>query len=145
MSSGEGLGSRRILLIAGVALVLAGVALVAGSGWAKYRRVRTCAASTLEHLDALQELAPAGSLEGADLNLLDTGVQLHGLRDDLACLDAEAGELLVLAPILGWVPGVGDDIASVPDLLEMAQALANAGVLITDGLSLACPDTGAGY
>ena len=132
---GEGLGSKRTLLIAGLVLVLAGVALVAGSGWAKYRRVRTCGASTLEHLDALQELAPASSLEGADLDLLELGVQLHGLQEDIACLDAEAGELLALAPMLGWLPRVGDDIASAPDLLEMAQALVNAGVLITDGLS----------
>ena len=132
---GEGLGSKRTLLIAGLVLVLAGVALVAGSGWAKYRRVRTCGASTLEHLDALQELAPASSLEGADLDLLEMGVQLHGLQEDIACLDAEAGELLALAPMLGWLPRVGDDIASAPDLLEMAQALVNAGVLITDGLS----------
>jgi len=135
MSSGEGLSGRRTLLIAGLVLVLAGVALVAGSGWAKYRRVRTCAASTLEHLDALQELAPTGSLEAADLDLTEMGVQLHGLQGDLACLDAEAGEMLVLAPMLGWLPKVGDDIASAPDLLEMAQALASAGVLITDGLS----------
>jgi hypothetical protein len=89
----------------------------------------------LEHLDALQGLAPASSLEGADLDLLEMGIQLHGLQEDIACLDAEAGQLLVLAPMLGWIPGVGDDIASAPDLLEMAQALVDAGVLITDGLS----------
>jgi len=135
VSSGDGLGGRRKVLIAGLVLILAGVALIAGAGWAKYGRVRTCAASTLEHLDTLQELAPASSLEGADLDLLEIGVQLHGLQNDLACLDAEAGELLALAPMLGWLPRVGDDIAIVPDLLEMAQALVDAGVLVTDGLS----------
>ncbi|NIV30645.1 MAG: hypothetical protein GWN58_14440, partial [Anaerolineae bacterium] len=117
---------RRVYWIAGLGFIVAGVILLAGLGWAKYRRVRTCADSTLTGLNALQELAPAGSLEISDLAGL--GVQLHGLQDDLACLRAESGELIGLAPLLGWLPKVGNDVASAPDLLEMAESLATAGV-----------------
>ena len=82
---------RRAYLLAGLGLVLAGMALMAGLGSAKYRRVRTCAESTLDGLRALQGLAPAGSLDTADLDLTGLGVQLRGLQEDLACLRAESG------------------------------------------------------
>ena len=126
---------RRALLILGLGLILAGMVLLIGTGWAKYRRVRTCLDSTLTSLNVLQDLAPAGSLEAADVDLAEMGVQLRGLQDDLACLRVEVGEFMVVAPLLGWLPEVGNDISSVPDLLEMAEALVNAGVLISDGLS----------
>ena len=126
---------KRAYLLAGLGLVLAGMALVAGLGWAKYRRVRTCAESTLDGLRALQELAPAGSLETADLDLTGLGVQLRGLQGDLACLRAESGGLMGLAPLFGWLPEVGSDISSAPELLEMAEALVNAGVLVSDSMS----------
>jgi hypothetical protein len=124
---------KRVYWIAGLALVVAGLILLAGLGWAKYRRIRTCADSTLAGLNALQELAPARSAEIADLAGL--GVQLHSLEDDLACLRAEGGELIGLAPLLGWLPKVGDDVASAPDLLEMAESLVSAGVLGSDTMT----------
>ncbi|MFN2218087.1 MAG: DUF4012 domain-containing protein [Anaerolineae bacterium] len=125
---------KRASLILGLVLILAGLALAAGAGWAKVSRTRTCAVSTLDRLDALQHLVPAGSMEMAGLDLGEMGVQLHGLQDDLACLQNESGGALALAPLLGWLPKVGDDVASAPDLFEMAQAVVNAGVLIADEL-----------
>jgi hypothetical protein len=41
---------------------------------------------------------------------------------------------LLLAPLLGWLPEVGPDVASAPALFDMAQALVDGGVLVFDGL-----------
>lgn len=135
MSGGDGLRGRRGLLLAGLVLVIAGMVLVAWVGWAKYRRVRTCLDSALGGLAVLQDFVPVSSVETGDLDLMGMSVQIRGLRDDLVCLRGEAGPLLGLAPLLGWLPGVGDDVGHAHDLLDMAQALLNGGVLITDGLS----------
>ena len=126
---------KRVYLLAGLGLILAGTVLVLGLGWAKYHRVQTCATSTLDGLNALREMASAGDLETADLDLMGLGEQLRGLQEDLACLRTESGGLMALAPLLGWLPGVGSDVASAPQLLEMAEALTNAGVLVFDALS----------
>ena len=126
---------NRVYLLAGLGLVLAGMILVVGLGWAKYRRVQTCVTSTLDGLNALQEMASAETLETADLDLAGLGEQLRGLSEDLACLRSESGGMLALAPLLGWLPEVGSDVASAPQLLEMAEALTNAGVLVFDAMS----------
>jgi len=126
---------KPVYLIVGLAFLLAGMVLVAGLGWMKVRRVRTCVESTLDGLNALQDLAPAASVEEADLDLVGVGAQLRGLQADLACLRTESGGLLVLAPLLGWLPEVGGDAASAPELLEMAEALVNAGVLVSDAMA----------
>ena len=126
---------KRMYLLAGLGLLLAGIVLVIGLGWAKYRRVQTCVTSTLDGLNALQEMASAGPLETADLDLPGLGEQLRGLREDLACLRTESGGLMALAPLLGWLPEVGSDVASAPQLLDMAEALTNAGVMVFDAMS----------
>ncbi|MFN2184610.1 MAG: DUF4012 domain-containing protein [Anaerolineae bacterium] len=126
---------RHAPLVLGLVLILAGFALVVAAGWAKVGRTRACAVSTLDRLDVLQGLVPADSMEMGDLDLGEMGVQLHGLQEDLACLQVESGGAMALAPLLGWLPKVGDDVASAPDLFEMAQAVVNAGVLIADELS----------
>jgi len=135
MSQGQGIRSKWVLPIMGLTLILAGIALIAGLGWAKYRRVDHCLDSAMLRLDSLRALASAGSLEASDLDLADMGIELRGLQGDLVCLRGETRELVGLAPLLGWLPKLGDDIAAAPDLLEMAQALVDAGVLLTDGLS----------
>ncbi len=135
MKRGEGIRDKRLLPIVGLILILAGLALIAGLGWVKYRRVDRCLDSALLHLDSLRALTSAGSLETSDVDLGDMGAQLRGLQGDLVCLRGETRELLALAPMLGWLPQVGDDIAAAPDLLEMAHSLVDAGVLLTDGLS----------
>ena len=126
---------RRAYLIVGLGLIVAGIVVIAGLGWVKYRRVRACAESTLAGLSVLQELAPAGSGEATDLDLEGFGVQLRSLQDNLACLRIEGGEFLVLAPMMGWLPKVGNDVASAPDLLDLAESLLNSGVLVSDSLS----------
>ncbi len=135
MKQGQDIPGRRLLPVVGAILIIAGLALIAGLGWAKYRRIDHCLDSAMSRLDSLRALASAGSLEASDLDLADMGVELRGLRGDLACLRAETREFVALAPLLGWLPQVGDDIAAAPDLLEMAQALVDAGALLTDGLS----------
>ncbi len=119
----------------GLTLILAGIGLIIGLGWAKYRRVDHCLDSAMLRVDGLRALASADSLETSDVDLADMGVELRGLQGDLVCLRGETREVVALAPLLGWLPRVGDDIAAAPDLLEMAQALVDAGVLLTDGLS----------
>jgi hypothetical protein len=126
---------RRAFLALGLVLILAGTVLIVGTGWAKVGRVRACLGSTAARLDALQRLTPTGSMEMGDLDLREMGVQLDGLQDDLACLETEAGASLALATVMGWLPKIGDDVASAPELLDMAQALVHAGVLISDELS----------
>ncbi len=116
-------------------LIAAGIALILGVGWVKYRRVRTCLDSSLAHMHALQNLVPGEATQAADLDMREVGIQLHGLQDDLACLQAEVREFLPLAPLLRWLPKYGPDVANAPTLLAMAQALVDGGVLIFDGLS----------
>jgi hypothetical protein len=71
----------------------------------------------------------------ANLELSALGPQLHGLQDDLHCLQAEARGFLPLAPLFGWLPKIGPEVAAAPDLMEMAQSLVDGGVLIFDSLS----------
>ena len=133
--------ARRGWLLLGLLLVAAGVLLLALWAGLKIRRVYTCVDSSRARLRAMQDLMLEGfaAPAGADLAMLDhlgdVGGQLYGLQDDLVCLQAEAREFLPLAPLLGWLPEVGPDIASAPRLLDMAQALVNGGVLVFDGLS----------
>jgi hypothetical protein len=126
---------RRVWLWLGLILLLAGVTLLAVGGGLKYRRVRTCAESALTRLRLLQDLAPEAATISTDLDMMLAGAQLHGLQGDLACLRSEVREFLPLAPLLGWLPGVGPDLASAPVLLDMAQALVDGGVLVFDNLS----------
>jgi hypothetical protein len=57
------------------------------------------------------------------------------MGDDLRALKAELGPAVALAPYLGWLPGVGSDVAAAPDLLEMGIGVSNAGDLVLDGLA----------
>ena len=119
----------------GLALIIAGLALIAGWGGIKYRRIRTCLDSGVARLRAVQALVPEGA-PALDLQILiDAGARLRGLQGDISCLRSEGQPFLKLAPWLGWLPAVGSDVANAPDLLEMAQALADGGVVAFDALS----------
>jgi len=75
-------------------------------------------------VEALQALA-----EGGIANV-DAGWALELLRTtrvDLARLQETARPLLALAPLLGWVPRYGGDIAAAPALLEVGLKLTEAG------------------
>jgi hypothetical protein len=124
---------RRLGWIA-LALIVAGLVVVAAVGWTKYHRLRPCLDSSLAHLRALQDLAPQGGASAADLDLAEAGAHLHGLQADLLCVQEETRGFLPWARLFGWLPKVGPTLASAPDLLEMAQALVDGGVLAFDGL-----------
>lgn len=118
-----------------LALIVVGAGLILGVGLGKVQRGRACLNSTLAHMRVLQDMVPEGAAGATSLDVGAIGVELHGLQDDLACVRAEGGLLLPLAPVLGWLPAIGDDLDSIPVLLEMAQALIDGGVLVFDSLS----------
>ena len=126
---------KRQRTFVGLVLIIAGLALLAGWGGIKYRRVRTCLDSGMVRWRALQALVPEGAVVPTAQSLADAGAQLQVLQGDITCLRSEGQPFLKLAPWLGWLPAVGSDIAATPDLLEMAQALADGGVLAFDALS----------
>jgi hypothetical protein len=126
---------KRWRIFVGLVLIISGLALIAGWGGIKYRRMRTCLDSGMVRLHALQTLVPEGTPALSVQSLADAGTQLKGLQSDITCLRNEGRPFLKLAPRLAWLPGVGPDVASAPALLEMAQALADGGVLAFDALS----------
>ena len=87
--------------------------MIVGVGWVKYHRARTCLDSVLARMRIMRDLVP-DQISAPELNLGEAGTQLRGLHGDLVCLQAEVGEFLPLLPLLGWLPKVGPDIASVP-------------------------------
>jgi hypothetical protein len=122
-------------MFVGLVLIIAGLALIAGWGGIKYRRIRTCLDSGVARLQVVQALVPEGA-PALDVQVLaDAGAQLRGLQGDISCLRSEGQPFLKLAPWLSWLPRVGSDVANAPDLLEMAQALADGGVVAFDALS----------
>jgi hypothetical protein len=133
--AGEGRARRyRLGLWLGIAFIVAGLALFVVWGALKVRRVYTCADSTLTRVRFLQGLATESRAAPGDLGLAEAGAQLHGLQEDLVCLRTEVGIFLPLAPLLGWLPEVGVDVANAPALFDMAQALVDAGVSVFDEL-----------
>jgi hypothetical protein len=50
-------------------------------------------------------------------------------------LKAETGPFVAAAPLFGWLPKVGPLMANAPELMEMADAGSEAGVLAFQGLS----------
>ena len=113
-----------------VALVVTTLAL---AGWLGWRAVRAgmYGRAALADLDRLQAALEQPSLEA-----------LPRARADIASLDthlreaqAAAGPFLRLAPHLSWVPRLGPDIASAPQLLDMAVALSTAGRTAVDALA----------
>lgn len=132
---GSDLRSRKASAFLALALLLVGTALVVGVSWTKGHRLRTCLDSTLTRMRAFQDLVPEGISGSGKLDFLEADTQLRGLQDDLACLRRQVDDFLPLAPLLGWLPEVGPDIAAAPLLLEMAQAMVDGGVLVFDGLS----------
>ena len=122
-------------MFVGLVLIIAGLALIAGWGGIKYRRIRTCLDSGVARLHVVQALVPERA-PALDVQVLaDARAQLQGLQGDIRCLRSEGQLFLKLAPWLGWLPGVGSDVANAPDLLEMAQALVDGGVVAFDALS----------
>jgi hypothetical protein len=54
---------------------------------------------------------------------------LEALQTDLSAFKAEAAPVLRLGPRLGWVPVYGNDLASAPALVDLAEHLVDASLL----------------
>jgi hypothetical protein len=87
--------------------------------------------SLRKNLARVQALADAP--ESADPT--ETCGLVHDLRGDVVALRQEAGGLIQLAPLLGWLPGYGGDLQAAPHLLETADGLTEAGTLLCDMLN----------
>jgi len=113
-----------------VALVVTTLAL---AGWLGWRAVRTgmYTRAALADLDQLQAALAEPSLEA--LPRVQAGIA--SLDTHLKEAQVAAGPFLRLAPHLGWAPRLGPDIASAPQLLEMAVTLSTAGRTAMDALA----------
>jgi hypothetical protein len=123
------------VILSALLLIVAGLGLVAAWAGGKVGRAWTCLSSATAHLHAVEALAGTGGSGLTKDTLIEAGDDLRGLRQDLGCLRAESRPFLPLARQLGWLPGIGPDVASAPDLLDMGQALTDGGTLVFDALS----------
>lgn len=113
----------------GCFLLLAGAVLLIIWGV----RIARAGLSLRAHLAQAEALMRAP--ETADL---PTACALVGaLRQDVETVHREAGRLVSLAPVLGWLPGVGGDLRAAPHLLTMADGLTEAGAVACDRLGSA--------
>ncbi len=119
-------GKHRRML--GLVLVIAGLALVG----VQAIRIAAAARSLQIRIARAQALAQSGA---ARPDMAEVQDLLLGLRSDVTSLRASTRSLLWLAPHLGWLPGVGGDVEAAPALLETADGLTEAGVLIWKALS----------
>jgi hypothetical protein len=126
---------RRRVLIIGVS-VLAFVVCLLVCGYGKYVRVMGHVGSLRQHLWSLEARGQGellASVQGGELESLQG--ELVSMGDELRALKAELGPAVAVAPYLGWLPGVGSDVAAAPDLLEMGIGMSNAADLVLTGLS----------
>ncbi len=93
------------------------------------------ARSALRHVDSLVADG-IGSLLGSPVRLAELQTALVDLSAELEAVELWAGPALFLAPRLGWLPGVGAELAAAPELLTLGQALALGG---TQALEAAMP------
>jgi hypothetical protein len=82
------------------------------------------------HLTEAQALADAPE----SLDPVEACGLVHDLRGDVVALRQEAGGLAQLAPLLGWLPGIGGELRAVPHLLNTADGLTEAGTLTCNAL-----------
>ncbi len=119
---------QRILI---PAIIILALLLVIQAG-----RVVAAALRVRSDLEALQGMAAGGSLallapesiESIDGLLARSESDVHDLR-------ANAGPLVYVGPLLGWVPRYGGDLANAPALLEFADELLS-GARVTFGIGM---------
>jgi hypothetical protein len=119
---------RRILDFLVLLLLLAAIIVVADAGRRLWQHLSS-AQSTLLRLESV--------MTGGQANLgllLQSPDQLAMVESDLAALETSLTGLeelsrpfLPVLPHLSWLPGIGGDVAEVPDLLHLAQQTTEAG------------------
>jgi hypothetical protein len=132
--------SRRTRVAAIILALLTTVVCMALFGYTKYVRVMGHLESLRQHLHSLEARGDAEllySLQAEDLEavhdeLVQVGIELKGLKGEL-------GPALAIAPYLGWLPFVGQDVAAGGNLLEMGIGVSVAGDLLFDGLEPLLP------
>jgi hypothetical protein len=115
-------------------LVILGIALVVV--WSV--RLAVIGLSLREHLAQAQALAD----DPGALDLMEACGLVRDLRDDVVALRREAGGLVQLAPLLGWLPGIGGELQAAPHLLDTADGLTETGTLTCDALEPALTSLG---
>jgi hypothetical protein len=125
---------RRTLIIVVSALALVGCLLVCGYG--KYVRVMGHVTALREHLYGLEAMGQAEMLAAVQSGGLEPlRSELVSMGDESKALRAELGPALAVAPYLGWLPVVGNDVAAASDLVEIAIGMSSAGDTVLAGLS----------
>ncbi len=109
----------------GVGLILLGVVLVGLWAFNVYR----AATSLLDYINEGQALVEGNPLESDPEELGDL---LAGVRAEVVRLKRSAGWLARVGPAFGWLPRVGPLWAQSAELLELADALTEAGELAWD-------------
>ncbi|PWH13473.1 MAG: hypothetical protein DDG58_14060 [Ardenticatenia bacterium] len=92
------------------------------------------ARSALAELTELRYLA-AEHHGAQQLDWTKVRLVLRRVEQELAAVRWHATPFLVLAPYLGWLPEYGGTIAAAPHLLEIAQSLAEASLVLLDELA----------
>jgi hypothetical protein len=111
--------ARRILGLAVLLLLVTSLIL----GGFKARDIYVRGRTVYEDVTRMQELVGTQ----IEIDDLDTaGSQLTTLQNDLSAFKEEVRPLLWLPPRLGWVPTYGGDLASAPELIELAEHLVSA-------------------
>lgn len=114
-------GLRRSLRWLAVLLIVVVLGMAGIKGWRIYQK----GSIVYEDVTALRG-SLRSSLEGMDIG--KTASAMTKLQGDLDEFTREARPLLWLGPRLGWVPTYGEDLASVPDLIELADHTIGASI-----------------
>jgi len=107
-------------------LVILGIVLVVV--WAVH--LTAVGLSLREHLAQAQALAD----NPQSLDPMEACSLVRDLRGDVVALRRETGGLIQLAPLVGWLPGIGGELRAAPHLLDTADGLTEAGTLTCDAL-----------
>jgi hypothetical protein len=114
-----------------LALLLLGFVLLGIWGVSVLRTVR----SLQDHLRAAEALMEGDPLQALQEEPETVTHLLHAARADVVQLRRQTGVLAQLGPALGWLPRVGPLLADAAPLVELADGLTEAGVLLWDAAS----------
>ena len=108
--------TTRKWVVAGVLVAILGLIVWGGI---KIRRTYDMAMVVRDDVYQLRDLAKDPSLD----NLKNAGLLISKTHQDFSVLKAEVEPFLWMAPLLGWVPAHGGDIASSPELIRIADSM----------------------